>query len=73
MILLNAYRLLHRQVADAPVEEAEASVTELKEVKSHIWKHDHKFGLEVFTSHRSEELGAVSSSLAFSHFRQLER
>lgn len=27
-------RLLHRQVADAPLEEAEASVTEVKEVKS---------------------------------------
>lgn len=63
VILLNVYRLLHRQVADAPVEEAEASVTELKEVNSHIWKHYHKF--EVFASHRSEELRAVGSSAGF--------
>lgn len=63
VLLLNANRLLHRQVAGAPVEETEAPVAELKEVKSQIWKHCHI--CEIFTSHRCEELQAVGSSAGF--------
>lgn len=70
VLLLNANRLLHRQVAGAPVEETEAPVTELKEVKSQIWKHCHTCG--IFTSRRCEELQAVGSSAGLSlTFRQL--
>lgn len=31
--------LLHRQVEDAPLEEAEASAAPVKEVKPDLWKH----------------------------------
>lgn len=54
-ILLSVACLLHRQVEDARLEEAEASAAEVKEVKPDLRKHGHNFG--VFIS--SLSLGAL--------------